>query len=438
MGIPLALIIISFSCLIIWRACDGFEVASEYVGRNLQEGVRGGTINAISSSMPELFTTLIALFVLSDMDGFAIGIGTTAGSALFNGMIVPAVCILTVVGSVVAGKRVDAVKVSLKVILRDGISLMIASAILLVILLGTKLMWWQGLLLMIIYGVYLAYMLGTMKRSSRERAVDAGGNSPDSEDDEEEMGFVGKCFYWLSLGPLLDLEGIFVREKQREQIGGETWNGWPLLITSTIIIGIACWILVKGCEWLGTGPANLSHPTFELFGKEFRGIGMPTMFVAVIFASMATSVPDTIISIRDARDGDYDDAVANALGSNIFDICFALGMPLFLYTVIFGPIEMEPVTIKQSGELRFLLLLLTVIGFFVFLAGPWRKDGSGGRSILLRRPNAIALLALYGLFLVYVVGRSSDAAWTQPIAPWINDFVEKLQALQDFLRIETA
>ena len=80
-------ILIFFTCLVIWRACDGFEIASEYIGRNLSEGVRGGTINAVSSSIPELFTTLIALFVLADRDGFSIGIGTTAGSALFNGMI---------------------------------------------------------------------------------------------------------------------------------------------------------------------------------------------------------------------------------------------------------------------------------------------------------------------------------------------------------------
>ena len=66
MGIVIPLVLIFFTCLIIWRACDGFEVASEYIGRNMSEGVRGGTINAISSSIPELFTTLIALFLLVD------------------------------------------------------------------------------------------------------------------------------------------------------------------------------------------------------------------------------------------------------------------------------------------------------------------------------------------------------------------------------------
>lgn len=63
----LILLILVFSWgLFIWRACDGFETASQYIGRNLSEGVRGGTINAISSSIPELFTTGIALFVLGD------------------------------------------------------------------------------------------------------------------------------------------------------------------------------------------------------------------------------------------------------------------------------------------------------------------------------------------------------------------------------------
>ena len=104
-------------CIIIWRASDGFEAASEYLGRNLKDGVRGATINAIGSSMPELFTTFWFLFVLHDKDGFASGIGTTAGSAIFNGMIIPAIVILAVIGYGLA-KRVT---VSKKVIAQPAI-----------------------------------------------------------------------------------------------------------------------------------------------------------------------------------------------------------------------------------------------------------------------------------------------------------------------------
>lgn len=421
MGILVPLILIFFTCLFIWRACDGFETGSEYIGRNLSEGVRGGTINAISSSVPELFTTLIALFILSDKDGFAVGIGTTAGSALFNGMIIPAVCILTVVGTVVVGKQVLSVNVSSKVILRDGLSLILAEFLLILCLGGNRLVWWQGALLMGFYLGYLYYMISSMKRNAALAAANGngnGGDDADDGDDEEEMGSVGKIFYWLSLGPLLDLESHFIKDKHRQQIKDETWNGWPLLLASTAVIGVACYLLVEACVWLGTGSANPYH----LFGMELTGLGMPPLFVAVIFASMATSVPDTIISVRDAKDGDYDDAVANALGSNIFDICFALGFPLFVFTVINGPIEMHPDTIAQSTELRAALLILTVVGFLIYFVGK-RVKQDGVMTIPLGKGRAFALLGIYIFFVIYIVASSKDAAWAESISGFLRSFL---------------
>jgi Ca2+/Na+ antiporter len=432
MGILIPLLLIFLTCLVIWRACDGFEIASEYAGRNLSEGVRGGTINAISSSIPELFTTLIALFVLSDKDGFAVGIGTTAGSALFNGMIIPASCILVAVFALNAANRVKSVDVSPKVILRDGLFLIAGEALLIVILSGNKLVWWQGLVLIMFYVIYLKYMLGSMKRNQIAAAAIGSESATEEEVEEEEKeeeetkakrGWIGSIFYWMSFGPLLDLERAFIREKHRHQIKNEVWNPWPLLLTSVLVIAVACYTLVKACEWLGTGSA--AHPSYELFGYTLTGFGMPPLFVAVIFASMATSVPDTVMSIRDARDGDYDDAVANALGSNIFDICFALGFPLFLYTVIYGAIEMTPDVATQSTELRSALLVLTIVGFLLYFVGP-RIKKAGKTFIPLRPWRAVALLVIYAGFVVYVVARGNDQPWALKIA-------EILRSLIDFL-----
>ena len=105
MGLIIPILIIVFCCIVIWKASDGFETSSEYLGRNMSEGVRGATINAIASSMPELFTTIFFLWFLKDTDGFSGGIGTTAGSAIFNGMIIPAVVIFAATCSISHGAK---------------------------------------------------------------------------------------------------------------------------------------------------------------------------------------------------------------------------------------------------------------------------------------------------------------------------------------------
>ena len=366
---------------------------------------------------------MIALFVLADKDGFSVGIGTTAGSALFNGMIIPAACIFAVVGAVVMGTKVMSVNVSTKVVLRDGLALIACETILIFVINGTALHWWQGLVLMGLYVAYLSYMLLSMKSADGDEDDD---DEEEEDEEDEAKGPIVQLFYWISGGPALDLESMFIGEKQEEQIKNNTWNGWPLLIASATVIGVACFLLVKACEWLGTGPGNESHPNYEFLGMTLQGFGMPTMFVAVIFASMATSVPDTVISIRDAKDGDYDDAVANALGSNIFDICFALGFPLFIYTLIYGAIELSPEVAAQSAELRFLLLGLTICGFFVYYLGKRGKTDSGTEYVEMRRGKAIILLALYLAFVGYVLGLSVDAGWANSISDTIRGLLTNI------------
>ena len=372
--ILISIFLIILSCLIIWRASDGFEVASEYLGRNLSEGVRGATINAIGSSLPELFTTLFFLFILKDRDGFAGGIGTTAGSAIFNGMIIPAVVILIVVLKGVS----KSINVSRKVLLRDGIALLLCELILIFSISGDSLNWTHGLFLMGLYIIYSSYMLLSMKGSSLEEFED------DEDNEDDESGNRRNLFVNLIT---IDLEPIFIKDSIKSN------KAWLLLVASTIVISSSCFLLVKSCEWLG------------------ESLGIPVYFIAVVLASAATSVPDTILSMKDAKKGNFDDAVSNALGSNIFDVCFALGFPLFLFTIINGPIEMSPATIVNISELRILLFLLTFIAFFIYIS----KKSLG----LLQ---AIMLLTIYIAFTVFIFGKSIDAEY----ALWISKGLQSI------------
>jgi len=393
MGIFIPFFLIAFCCIIIWRAGDGFMAASEYVGRSLSEGVRGATINAIASSMPEVFTSLFFLFILKDAEGFSGGIGTTAGSAIFNGMVIPAVAVLTVI----AMKITKRVEVSRKVLLRDGISLIIAELIFLILISGSMLYWYHGVILMGVYVVYIVFMFSTMKRFDPEKYI--ADNHTEREVFESEAKPQSSFVKGLIT---FDLERVFVG---KNDINGV--RAWTLLLFSTLAIASVCYFLVLACEWIGAD-------TYTISGLgTFEGLDIPVMFVALILASAASSFPDTIISIKDAKNGQYDDAISNALGSNIFDICFALGFPLFVFTLTNGPLEMPPAIVDLSSELRFLLWLLTVLAVIIFTGGAY----FGKRKSFL-------LLGIYVIFVLYVVGRGAGNEFAQSIADWLVGIVK--------------
>lgn len=394
MGVIIPLLLVILCCLVIWRASDGFALASDYIGRNLSEGVRGATINAIGSSLPEVFTSIFFLFYLKDVDGFSGGVGTTAGSAIFNGMIIPSFSILVAIYTGVASY----IKVSRKVLIRDGLSLIIAELLFIMIISGSTLYWWHGILLIFVYVVYLFYMFKSMKRPAHPHLYH-------QYEMVEEKLLVTSTFQALVT---FDLERVVIG-KRRLTLG----NAWLLLIVSVIVIAVVCFLLVQACEWIGS-----DEYTIPYLGT-FQGLNIPILFVAVILASAATSVPDTILSMKDARKGNYDDAISNALGSNIFDICFALGFPLFLYTIIHGPIHMQAETIEQSSELRMLLLILTIMSFLVYI---FRK--------IITQVQAYWLLGIYFLFSLYVIGRGANNALAGEIAEILRTMVSYLNVFQ--------
>ena len=355
----MSIVLIILSMLVIWRASDGFESATEYLGRKLSDGVKGATLNAIGSSMPEFITTMIALLFYADKNGFAFGVGTTAGSAVFNGAVIPAVVILSVVLFGVAKNVV----VSRKVILRDGLALIIGELLLIWILSKGTINYFDGLALVVYYMVYVIVMLKTMDNSECEEY------EHEKPDDSR----------WLSNFITLNIKDTILCGRR---IG--TFTAWFILIVSTLLIGGACHLLVEACYMLG------------------NEMGIQTYFIAVILAAAATSVPDTIISIKDAKNGNYDDAVSNALGSNVFDICFCLGFSAAAYCLYFGD-TIQLSAASDIGDVRIVLLGVTVAVFLLML----KKT--------LAVVDALAMLFLYGMFVIYIL----DKAYNLGAFKWI-------------------
>lgn len=373
-AILLPVFLILLSMLIIWRASEGFEAASEYIGRNLVDGVRGATINAVASSIPEMLTTFFFLLVLKEVDGFAGGLGTTAGSAIFNGMIIPALVVMVVFFVL----KISAFSVSKRVILRDGLALILCETVLIIILSNqTQLGWIHGLILVGLYLAYLVYMFSAMTKPTPTKSTEAAQDA--------NPGRATNRSVFRSV-ITLDLEALIIGQVK---ING--FRAWVLLLSATVIIGAACFTLVFATE-------SLSHI-----------LNIPIYIVAVLLTASATSVPDTVISIRDAQKGNYDDAISNALGSNIFDITFALGLPLFLYGLLYDPIDISGA--EDISELRFILLFLTIAAFAIYFLG---------KHMTIYK--AILLIVLFLLFVSYILGKTFIPHQTpiQEISNFIN------------------
>ena len=103
--------------------------------------------------------------------------------------------------------------------------------------------------------------------------------------------------------------------------------------------------------------------------------------------------------MKDATNGKFKDSFSNAYGSNMFDICIGLGLPLFVYIIINGTINTD-FPIKRIGiigdsflngnVLLWSIILLLVFTITTTLIYYYNK---------LKLQNAIIVLLLYFLFM---------------------------------------
>lgn len=390
-----ALAVTALMSIVIMYAANAFEDAADWLGRNMKPGVKGATINAIGSSLPELFTTSIFLFgplvapaifgtVAEGEDYFSAGIATCAGSAVFNAVIIPALCIIAVMFVGVRNPDgtytpVPPIELHRPTVIKDGIFFILAELLLIWFLSGTTMVWWMGGALTVAYVVYIVTTLSFGFGLGEE---DEGDD--DEDGDEEGVGLLG-------LGWLLDFNARW--------FGGRpftTTSAWTVLSGAIVVIAIACGGVVWGVE------------------MSAHALGIKPYFTAVILAAAATSVPDTVLSVKDAMKGQYDDAVANAVGSNIFDITICLGLPLFVYGIIVGDVSLVSTTGGEDASadvqvLRWVLLFVTACVMGLLLIG--RAIG---------RAKAVALFALYVFWTVFIIARASGAGWAQAIVGFLS------------------
>ncbi|KYO45495.1 hypothetical protein Y1Q_0015153 [Alligator mississippiensis] len=149
-----------FSALYMFYAlaivCDDFFVPSlEKICEklHLSEDVAGATFMAAGSSTPELFASVIGVFITHG----DVGVGTIVGSAVFN-----ILCIIGVCG-IFAGQ---VVRLTWWAVFRDSVYYTLSVIILIAFIYDEKIVWWESLVLIIMYSFYILIMKYNVKLQS--------------------------------------------------------------------------------------------------------------------------------------------------------------------------------------------------------------------------------------------------------------------------------
>jgi cation:H+ antiporter len=320
--IPFVYIILS--CYLLKYACDTFEQAASYLGRNFPPGVKGATVNAIGSSMPEMCVVIACLFWFNDPSLVMVALGVTAGSAIFNGCVIPALSIIMAKDE--DGKAVEHIELNKKVLLRDVFWVLTAEVTLIICLGFDSITIGMAVILNVIYCLYAVHLYF----DSKSHVV---GEDEYEYEEIADKGIIANVFSF-NFNALLFSNRTFT------------------LTSSLVVLSLAIAVI-----------SGASHILVEGVLGSAAVLGVPQFFAGLVFGAAASSVPDLMLSIKDAQKGEYEDAVANPLASNTFDTTIAFALPLLAWFVING---VDSLPLVQDANLT--ILRWSIVGITVAVA----------------------------------------------------------------------
>ena len=105
-----------------------------------------------------------------------------------------------------------------------------------------------------------------------------------------------------------------------------------------------------------------------------------TMFAIVV----GTSLPEMVMTVTSAKKGEYDMAIGNIIGTNIFNICIVLGLPVLIY---------GNVVLTGFGIVDIIATFLSSFMLFIFAR----------REKTIDKKEAIVMLAIFAIYYIYLL-----------------------------------
>jgi len=342
------IIIIASVYLLIIISNDHFIESLDQISAKLKlsPSVAGATLMAAGSSAPELSIALFALFSHGGAHS-DVGIGTIVGSAVFNILVITGLCAV-----------VRTAEITISAIVRDTAFYLASILIMIFVFIDGDITPLEPLYLIGLYAIYmlaLFFFPGDTYQEHHAPASDSDNGNP----------VKGRLNMLVQINNGIKSTISFLSgNPQQNYIRSFTVSILIIILLSKLLVDHAI-----------------------IFAE---AINLPPVIIALTLLAAGTSAPDLISSIIVVRRGHGDMAIANAVGSNIFDILIGLGLPwlISLYFTSRGIIHVGTADLMESV----LILIGTVLILFAFLF----------INKQLARKEGVFLLLLYAGYIIWM------------------------------------
>lgn len=317
--------VIAVTTALIWVGSGWLERSAERLSAHY--GLPAVIQGSVVVAVGSSFPELASVVFAGLAGAFDMGVGAIVGSAIFNILVIPSLA------GIVTGEPVDANRT---VVYKEAQFYMLAVSAVVV----------TFALAVIYFPVEGATLGGEMTRG---------------------LALIPLLLYGLYL--FIQLQEVSDYEAPESDVA-DPLRQWGTLLAGLAVILVAVEQLVGAVEGLNAA------------------FGIPEFLAGVTILAAATSLPDTLVSVRAAGAGKGVISLGNVLGSNTFDLLVAI--PLGVLIVGDAPVNFA-VAVPMLGVLTVATILLFVV---------LRTDLS------MSEREAYALLAAYLLFVGWVVAET--------------------------------